>query len=57
MPQSLAQIYLHVVFEALHVLDWQTPGRVWAMDFAQAPRPIDGLYPHSPVLTTLLAKV
>ena len=46
MPQSLAQIYLHVVFEALHVLHWQTPGRVWAMDFAQAPRPIDGLYPY-----------
>jgi transposase InsO family protein len=40
--------------ELLHVLKWQVPGRVWAMDFAEpslrdAPRslpPIDGLYPY-----------
>jgi transposase InsO family protein len=30
----------------LHVLHWQVPGAVWAMDFAEAPQPIDGLYPY-----------
>jgi transposase InsO family protein len=29
-----------------HVLHWTVPGSVWAMDFAQAPTPIDGLYPY-----------
>jgi transposase InsO family protein len=28
------------------VLHWQRLGAVWAMDFTEAPRPIDGLYPH-----------
>jgi transposase InsO family protein len=30
----------------LHVLEWTTPGSVWAMDFAEAPAPIDGAYPY-----------
>jgi transposase InsO family protein len=30
----------------VHVLEWTTPGAVWAMDFAQAPAPIDGAYPY-----------
>lgn len=30
----------------IHVLHWQRPGTVWAMDFAEAPSPIDGVYPH-----------
>jgi transposase InsO family protein len=33
-------------FQLLHVLHWQRPGVTWAMDFAQAPHPIDGLYPY-----------
>jgi transposase InsO family protein len=28
------------------VLHWQAPGTVWAMDHADPPSPIDGLYPH-----------
>ena len=32
--------------QALHVLHWQVPGAVWAMDFAQPPAPIDGRYPY-----------
>jgi transposase InsO family protein len=32
--------------ESLQVLTWLVPGAVWAMDFAEAPRPIDGLYPY-----------
>jgi hypothetical protein len=28
----------------LHVVEWQRPGRVWAMDFSEPPQPIDGLY-------------
>jgi transposase InsO family protein len=32
--------------QLLHRLRWPIPGRVWAMDFTEAPRPIDGLYPH-----------
>ena len=30
----------------LHVLHWSCPGTVWAMDFAQAPSPVDGQYPY-----------
>src|SRR5262249_17679616 len=30
--------------QALHVLHWQVPGSVWAMDFSEKPWPIDGLY-------------
>jgi transposase InsO family protein len=30
----------------LHVLHWQRPGTVWAMDFADAPALIDGIYPY-----------
>jgi len=30
----------------IHVLHWQRPGTVWAMDFAEAPSPIDGIYPY-----------
>jgi transposase InsO family protein len=35
---------LHV--EIQHRLRWPIPGRVWAIDFTYAPRPIDGLYPY-----------
>jgi transposase InsO family protein len=31
---------------SLHVLHWQRPGTVWAMDFAEAPSLIDGIYPY-----------
>ena len=31
---------------AIHVLHWQLPGTVWAMDFAKAPVAIDGVYPY-----------
>lgn len=30
----------------LRVLHWSEPGRVWAVDFAEAPAPIDGRFPH-----------
>jgi len=30
----------------LRRLHWLRPGAVWAMDFAQAPTPIDGMYPY-----------
>ncbi|HEV3025157.1 MAG TPA: transposase family protein [Pirellulales bacterium] len=30
--------------EALHVLRWPEPGRVWAIDYADPPLPIDGAY-------------
>jgi hypothetical protein len=32
--------------QALCVLHWQVAGSVWAMDFAEAPLPIDGIYPY-----------
>jgi putative transposase len=32
--------------EAMRILHWQVAGAVWAMDFTQAPAPIDGLYPY-----------
>jgi transposase InsO family protein len=28
------------------LLRWPVPGAVWAMDFTEPPRPIDGLYPY-----------
>lgn len=28
-----------------HVLRWHRPGTVWAADFAEAPLPVDGVYP------------
>jgi transposase InsO family protein len=31
---------------APHRLRWPEPGRVWAIDFSQAPAPIDGLYSY-----------
>jgi transposase InsO family protein len=31
---------------APHVLEWTKPGTVWAMDFAETPQPIDGIYPY-----------
>jgi transposase InsO family protein len=31
---------------APHCLRWQQCGAVWAIDFSEAPRPIDGIYPY-----------
>jgi hypothetical protein len=30
----------------MHILHWQVPGSVWAMDFTEAPAAIDGLFPY-----------
>jgi transposase InsO family protein len=30
----------------LRILSWPAPGRVWAIDFAQAPLPIEGRFPY-----------
>jgi hypothetical protein len=30
----------------LRILSWPVPGRVWAIDFAQAPLPIEGRFPY-----------
>lgn len=32
--------------QPLHVLEWTTPGAVWAIDYAEAPNPIDGIGAH-----------
>jgi transposase InsO family protein len=32
--------------QALHVLHWTAAGAVWALDFAEAPRPVEGVYPY-----------
>ncbi len=46
--EELQRRYRHVYRRKncvlLHVLRWTRPGAVWAMDFAEPPRPIDGLY-------------
>jgi transposase InsO family protein len=31
--------------QAMHILSWPAPGRVWAMDFTEAPAAIDDLFP------------
>jgi transposase InsO family protein len=32
--------------QAANVLHWTTPGVIWAIDFTEAPQPIDGVYPY-----------
>jgi transposase InsO family protein len=32
--------------QPIHVLHWSTAGAVWAIDFAEAPAPIDGAFPY-----------
>jgi transposase InsO family protein len=44
--QRYRRVWRQRYHEYLHVLHWQVPGAVWAMDFAEAPRPIDGCYPY-----------
>lgn len=33
-------------YEPIHVLNWQLPGRVWAIDFTGPCPPVDGRYPY-----------
>ncbi len=40
------RIWRHRHRAALHVLRWTVPGAVWAIDFAQSPQPIDGVFPY-----------
>lgn len=48
--QDLLRRYRHVCRvryrETLNVLHWTAPGRVWAIDFTEAPVPVEGLYPY-----------
>jgi transposase InsO family protein len=48
--EDLVMRYRHVwrkrYTQAPYCLHWQVPGTVWAMDFSEAPRPIDGVYPY-----------
>ena len=37
------RVWRHQHRQPLHVLNWTTPGTVWAMDFAEAPNVIDGI--------------
>jgi transposase len=39
------QVYRHHNRVALEQLTWNFPGRVWAMDHAKPPKPVDGTYP------------
>ena len=45
MLRRYRQIHLKRHKVLLHVLRWQKPGTVWAMDFEQPPAPVDGIYP------------
>jgi transposase InsO family protein len=40
------RVYLRDHQLLVHVLHWHRPGAVWAVDFSDAPAPIEGLYPH-----------
>jgi hypothetical protein len=46
MLRRYRQIHLKRHKVLLHVLRWQKPGAVWAMDFEQPPAPVDGIYPY-----------
>jgi len=37
----------------IQALRWEYPGAVWAMDYTQPPRPIDGIYPYLLVVRDL----
>jgi hypothetical protein len=38
------RVYRHHNRVALEELTWNSPGRVWAMDHAKPPQPVDGIY-------------
>jgi transposase InsO family protein len=40
------RVWRHRHRRPLCVLEWTTPGRVWAMDFADPPAPVDGRFPN-----------
>jgi transposase InsO family protein len=40
------RVWRKLNLHTLHRLRWTCPGRVLAIDFSQAPQPIDGLYPY-----------
>ncbi len=40
------RVWRKLHYQALRILHWQVPGAVWAADFAEAPNPIDGIYPY-----------
>ena len=46
MLRRYRRVWVRRHTRAIHVLHWQTPGTVWAMDFAKAPVAIDGVYPY-----------
>lgn len=46
LVQSYRDLWREKERRLLHVLHWQRPGTVWALDFAEAPSWIDGVYPY-----------
>jgi transposase InsO family protein len=44
--QRYRRIWRRRHHEAMRILQWQVPGVVWAIDFTEAPAPIDGVYPY-----------
>ena len=40
------RVWRHRHQQPLHVLNWTTPGTVWAVDFAEAPNVVDGVGPY-----------
>jgi transposase InsO family protein len=40
------RVWRKLNLEVIHRLRWPIPGRVWAIDFTQAPSPIDGRFPY-----------
>jgi transposase InsO family protein len=38
------RVWRHLHQEGWHVLHWTEPGRVWAIDYAEPPLPLDGVY-------------
>ena len=53
MLRRYRQVHLSRNKVLLHVLRWHKPGTVWAIDFFDAPLPIDGLYPYVFVIRDL----
>jgi transposase InsO family protein len=46
LRQRFRRVYLRDHQLLVYVLHWQQPGAVWAVDFCDAPAPIEGQFPH-----------
>ena len=47
------EIHMSKTHIKVYILDWKRPGTVWAADFTEPPKPVDGIYPYILVVRDL----